>query len=284
MRLYLPLLLSLVFTTQAMADPGQAEPPKKLTEPGFEPAPGFEQDVKKATPKKAVKRATPRPVSATLTAMVDAKAQILDLSQDASRAHVRGVSRVRIEDENAPLCAAIRADFMPTGVEGSRQLLVLDPKNGAQLYEGTTRMARDKTLKLMTPSERKALGIEFQALPVSLVGDKRAEVLVWRKVKKGKRVIFMATVLRVFGNYIGRTFDREIGYKDLKTGKIARTATVDVLRAEPHHKLRYTPINAAGELDRERASVLEWNHWEGAYRTPRSAPTAPRRKRPRASR
>lgn len=107
--------------------------------------------------------------------------------------------------------------------------------------------AKIAAVELGTPASTAALEV------VRLV-DRRAEIVV-RHVEEG---VERLTVCRVIGAAIGRVYE-----SDLEAGG------VEYVQHGEERAIRF--VGAAGDT-----AVYQWNQWEGMFRIPSPAPTAPR--------
>ncbi|MEZ4459681.1 MAG: hypothetical protein R3E66_08095 [bacterium] len=152
--------------------------------------------------------------------------------------------------------------------KGQAEVAVIDVGKSIEIYSESARVAKGAFAFEPAPKE---FGEFAQA--AEIVRDGRTElVTVGVQSVDGVRTVWLC-VWKVIGNEIADVFQRQIAVE--RDGTWVRTAEVRFLTGQRNRFIEYTPIGLAGE--RGTAEVYRWNVWEGMFRVPRPAPTAPSR-------
>ena len=272
---------------RVQADRSQAPalPPRQL-----DAAPGFEEDRPGAAPgfeKKQGALAEERDDHRERLRALAHGGAAVDLSDRAQRELLRERHGVTLEADGDEL--AFIGQFTRDPSE-QPQLLVLDRERGElKLYDGPTVRARLLDLDLPEDETLEALGAPAPALPVRLVADGTLQLMVWRRARAPEHKTkkqdtkhtprYHLTAYKVIGPYFGASLDREIAAGP--SASPTPTAQISFARTKRHMRIIWTPVDDSGAPVRDRQEVLRWDRWEGVFRVPRPAPTAPRRDNPR---
>ena len=152
--------------------------------------------------------------------------------------------------------------------KGQAEIAVIDLGKSIEIYSESARVAKGAFGFEPAPKE---FG-EF-ARAGEIVRDGRSElVTVGVQSVDGARTIWLC-VWKVIGNEIADIFQKQIGVE--RDGTWIRTADVRFLTGQRNRFIEYTPIGPDGT--RGAPEIYRWNVWEGMFRVPRPAPTAPSR-------
>lgn len=195
----------------------------------------------------------------------------LDLTTDAARERFAELAGREAPDEAS---LALVGSF--TG-QSDEELAVIIPGRRVEIYRHGERLAR---LELDgQPAAKAADELELpQVQAVRLVRDGSVQMLVvWAKPGDDGSLEVRLSAHKVIGEFIGTIFERPIARRDSAEAPLRRLGAHEVLAGERHRFIRWIPAGDDEQLLVDQAEILRWNRWEGVYRVPRPAPTAPRR-------
>lgn len=178
------------------------------------------------------------------------------------------------EDDNA---VVLTGNFskMP-----GKEMVVVRPGEYLSFYGSENRIARLHLDGRQTSQAFADLGVDAEratAQAVRLVQDGTLQVLMhWREENDAGEVAYKVGLYKVIGSFVGRLFERTLAVDDAQSGELIRRGAYEVLRGDSHRFIRWIPADDSGQLLTEQAVVLQWNRWEGVYRTPKPVPTAPK--------
>jgi hypothetical protein len=168
--------------------------------------------------------------------------------------------------------------FSPGGEE---QLAVVRAGEALQFYDVEGALARLELSGDFAPDTFEELGIEPErSAPraIRLVRDGTLQVLLhWREEDEERGTVYKVGAFKVIGSFVGRIFVRTLATADPENGEVRRHGAYEFLHGDAHGFIRWIPADDSGQLQTDQAEILQWNRWEGVYRVPRPAPTAPKR-------
>lgn len=152
------------------------------------------------------------------------------------------------------------------GPRNQAEAVVLVPGKTIEIYSESARVAQGKLDLTPAPAE---FGPFLRG--AELVRDGRLEIVVIgirRDAVGSQEVVF--SVWKVIGLAVARVFERPIATFDGNSWR--RVADVRVLAGAKNRFIEVVPSTAG-----QPKEVYRWNRWEGLYRIPTPAPTAPHR-------
>ncbi len=200
--------------------------------------------------------------------------KLVDASDAGSRQDLTSAETITILKESfsgksdtfAKENQAVRGRFTKRGTD---ELAIISPESEISIYNSRGRVAyRDKDRPLAS-----AEGLPYgPVLGMRLVRDGRLELLLITQEQTNETTNIYFSIYKVFGREIGRVFDAKIG--EAHDGKFVPFARVQTMEGDRDHFLELTPVKEGTPVETDR-QIFHWNHWEGMYRVPRQAPTAP---------
>lgn len=165
--------------------------------------------------------------------------------------------------------------------ESGKELVVIRPGKHLSVYGADSRIARMDISGEAAPEKFAELGVDAKgatAQAVRFVQDGTLQVLMhWREENDAGEIAYKVGLFKVIGPFVGRLFERTLAIGNSETDELTRRGAYEVLRGDTDRFLRWIPADDSGQLLTDQAVLLEWNRWEGVYRVPKPAPTAPKR-------
>jgi hypothetical protein len=161
-----------------------------------------------------------------------------------------------------------------------KELLVVRPGKDLAFYSTDSHIAKLEMGGEQASSVFVDLGLaEERTKPqaVRLIEDGTLQVMLhWREESEDGASAYKVGVFKVIGPYVGRVFERTLAVRDSEDAEVSRRGTYEFLRGDSSRFIRWIPADDSGELLTDQAVTLKWNRWEGVFRVPRPAPTAPK--------
>lgn len=187
----------------------------------------------------------------------------VDLSVQEERDRVKNSYIVRGELDASRVL--IEGSFGP---KGQPEVAILEPGRTIEIYSDAARVARANFAVTPAPEQFGAFVVATE-----LVRDARTELVVTgvQTDVDGRRFVTVS-VWKVIGNAVAEVFERPIAAE--VNGAWQPVARVRFLTGQKHRFIEYTPLEGEGK---DTPQIFRWNRWEGMFRVPAAAPTAPRR-------
>lgn len=116
--------------------------------------------------------------------------------------------------------------------------------------------------------------IDLRPFAAEMIKDGTLELVLFSvDTSQESRRVYRFRIYKVIGERIGLVFDQPFAVKT--ASGVQQLAKIAIVEGVHHPRIRVTPYSEDGLLDVNNARLLVWNKWEGMFRVPTKAPTAP---------
>jgi hypothetical protein len=209
--------------------------------------------------------------------------ELIDARVDEAVVEISDVSKAEQLQESYGVALQDSDALVFTGnysAQPGDELVVVRPGKDLSIYGTDSRIGQLALGGDPAASSFAELGVaadQTKPQAVRLVQDGTLQVMLhWREESEEGTFVYKVGVFKVIGPFVGRIFERTLAVSETEDGELRRRGAYEILRGDSHRFIRWIPADDSGELLTEQAMVLKWNRWEGVFRVPKPAPTAPK--------